>query len=96
MWVRYRRAPNRIPDAHRRTGRRDHDITQFVTVPEEQSKPKEFPLRKEIVIVVLNLVLLSGVIALLSACNTTVGVGQDVSATGRAVTNSAEKVKSGL
>ncbi len=32
----------------------------------------------------------------LSACNTTAGVGQDVSAAGRAVTNSAEKVKSGM
>jgi predicted small secreted protein len=32
----------------------------------------------------------------LAACNTTAGVGQDVSATGKAVTNTAEKVKSGL
>ena len=32
----------------------------------------------------------------LTGCNTTAGVGQDVSATGRAVTNSAEKVKQGL
>ncbi len=32
----------------------------------------------------------------LSACNTTAGAGQDVSAAGRAVTNSADKVKSGL
>jgi entericidin B len=32
----------------------------------------------------------------LAACNTTAGVGQDVSATGHAVTNSAEKVKQGL
>jgi entericidin B len=32
----------------------------------------------------------------LSACNTTAGLGQDVSATGKAVTNSAEKVKQGL
>lgn len=32
----------------------------------------------------------------LSACNTTAGAGEDVSATGRAVTNSAEKVKRGL
>jgi predicted small secreted protein len=28
---------------------------------------------------------------LLSACHTTVGVGQDVSATGRVLTNSAQK-----
>jgi predicted small secreted protein len=44
----------------------------------------------------LNVMRLSGVTALLSACNTTAGVGQDVSAAGHAVTNSAEKVKSGL
>ena len=51
---------------------------------------------KNIAIVLLNLVLLSGAVALLSACNTTAGVGQDVSATGHAVTNAAEKAKSGL
>lgn len=44
----------------------------------------------------LNLVLLSGMSAVLSACNTTAGAGEDVSAAGHAVTNSAEKVKSGL
>lgn len=32
----------------------------------------------------------------LSACNTTAGAGQDVSATGRAITRSADQVKSGL
>ncbi|MBC7801283.1 MAG: entericidin A/B family lipoprotein [Gemmatimonadaceae bacterium] len=32
----------------------------------------------------------------LSACNTTAGVGEDVSATGRAVTRGAEEVKRGL
>ncbi len=32
----------------------------------------------------------------LSACNTTAGAGQDVSAAGRAVTTGAEKVKNGL
>jgi predicted small secreted protein len=40
--------------------------------------------------------LLLGTITLLGACNTTAGVGQDVSAAGRAVSNSAEKVKQGL
>jgi predicted small secreted protein len=53
-------------------------------------------MHKGLVIIVLNLVLLSGATALLSACNTTAGVGQDVSAAGHAVTNSAEKVKSGM
>ena len=32
----------------------------------------------------------------LSACNTTAGAGQDLSSAGRAVTNSADKVKNGL
>jgi len=45
---------------------------------------------------VVTLLLLSGAAVSLSACNTTAGVGKDVSATGNAVTNSAEKVKSGL
>ena len=51
---------------------------------------------QNLVIVFLNVMLLSGATALLSACNTTAGAGQDVSAAGHAVTNSAEKVKSGL
>jgi predicted small secreted protein len=41
-------------------------------------------------------VMLVGALTLLGACNTTAGVGQDVSAAGRAVTNSADKVKQGL
>jgi len=51
---------------------------------------------QNLVIVFLNVMLLSGATALLSVCNTTAGAGQDVSAAGHAVTNSAEKVKSGL
>jgi predicted small secreted protein len=42
------------------------------------------------------IVLLSGAAVALSACNTTAGAGQDVSATGHAVTNTAEKVKQAL
>ena len=41
-------------------------------------------------------VLLAGASVALSACNTTAGAGKDVSATGNAVTNGANKVKSGL
>ncbi len=41
-------------------------------------------------------ILLSGAAMGLSACNTTAGVGQDVSATGRALTNSADSAKQGL
>lgn len=33
---------------------------------------------------------------MLAACNTAAGVGQDVSATGRAVTRGADDVKNGL
>jgi predicted small secreted protein len=40
--------------------------------------------------------LLAGAAITVGGCNTTAGVGQDVSATGHAVTNSAEKVKQGL
>ncbi len=39
---------------------------------------------------------LSAVAPMLSACNTTAGAGQDLSSAGKAVTNSADKVKSGL
>lgn len=41
-------------------------------------------------------VLLSVAVPLLAACNTTAGAGQDLSATGRAVTRGANDVKSGL
>jgi len=53
-------------------------------------------MHRSLAIVLLNLVVLSGAATLLSACNTTAGVGQDVSAAGHAVTNSAEKAKSGM
>lgn len=39
---------------------------------------------------------LASLAPVLSACNTTAGAGQDLGAAGRAVTNSADKVKSGL
>jgi predicted small secreted protein len=53
-------------------------------------------LRRRAATAFLTLFVLASAATALSACNTTAGVGQDVSATGRAVTNSAEKVKSGL
>jgi len=46
--------------------------------------------------IMLALLLLSGASALLSACNTTAGAGEDVSATGHAVTTTADKLKQGL
>jgi entericidin B len=43
--------------------------------------------------ITLALLLLIVALPLLGACNTTAGAGQDLSATGHAVTNSAEKLK---
>ena len=42
------------------------------------------------------LVLLSAAAPLLAACNTTAGAGQDVSATGAAISRGANDVKKGL
>jgi predicted small secreted protein len=53
-------------------------------------------MRRSIASILFGLVLLIGAAVLLNACNTTAGAGQDVSAVGNAVTNSAEKVKSGI
>jgi predicted small secreted protein len=53
-------------------------------------------MRQYAVGMLLTVFVLAGAATLLGGCNTTAGVGQDVSATGRAVTNSAEKVKQGL
>jgi predicted small secreted protein len=39
---------------------------------------------------------LASLAPVLAACNTTAGAGQDVSAAGHAVTNTADRVKSGL
>ena len=41
-------------------------------------------------------ILLAALAPLLVACNTAAGVGEDVSATGRAVTRGADTVKKGL
>jgi predicted small secreted protein len=53
-------------------------------------------MRKGLAILFLNLMLLSAASVLLGACNTTAGMGQDMSAAGHAVTNSADKAKSGM
>ena len=44
----------------------------------------------------LSVFVLAFAVVVLSACNTTAGVGEDVSAAGRAVTKGADKVKQGL
>jgi entericidin B len=53
-------------------------------------------VRMDITSTMLTVIVLAWSAIGLTACNTTAGVGQDVSATGHAVTNSAEKVKQGL
>ena len=50
-------------------------------------------MRRSFAIVLLGLLVLSGATALLSACNTTAGVGQDISATGNALTRGGEQSK---
>jgi predicted small secreted protein len=42
--------------------------------------------------IVLTLFLLLGAMPLLGACHTTAGAGEDISATGHAVTNGAQKL----
>jgi predicted small secreted protein len=56
---------------------------------------EEREMRKAFASGLLALVLLSGAAMMLGACNTTAGFGEDVSAAGSAVTNSAEKTKNG-
>jgi entericidin B len=50
-------------------------------------------MRKRLIVVLLSLLVPSGATALLSACNTTAGVGEDISATGNAITSGAEQSK---
>jgi predicted small secreted protein len=53
-------------------------------------------MRRGLLSALLSMSVLAGTVVVLGGCNTTAGLGQDVSATGKAVTNSAEKVKQGL
>lgn len=52
--------------------------------------------RARIAASMLSVFVLACAVFSLSACNTTAGVGQDISATGHALTNSADKVKQGM
>jgi entericidin B len=47
-------------------------------------------MRNRIATILISLLMLSGSMALLSACNTTAGAGKDISATGRVITDTAE------
>jgi predicted small secreted protein len=53
-------------------------------------------LRERIAKVALAAFLVAGALTTLAGCNTTAGVGQDLSAGGRAISNSADKVKQGM
>ena len=50
-------------------------------------------MRKNVAMFFLSLFVLSGAATVLSACNTTEGAGRDVSAAGRAVSNTSERLK---
>ena len=52
--------------------------------------------KKPVLRALLVALVVSAVAPMLSACNTTAGAGQDLSAAGRAVTRSATDVKQGL
>jgi entericidin B len=50
-------------------------------------------LKRSFAATMATMMLLAGAAVALSACNTTAGAGKDVSATGKAVTNTADDVK---
>ena len=50
-------------------------------------------MRKNLAIALVSILMLAGAASLLSACNTTSGAGKDISATGRAITRSADENK---
>jgi len=50
-------------------------------------------MMKKMAMAMLTMLLLTGTASLVSACNTTAGVGRDLSAAGRAINNSAEENK---
>jgi predicted small secreted protein len=53
-------------------------------------------IRPSLLGALLSMSVLAASATILGGCNTTAGLGQDVSATGKAVTNTADKVKQGL
>jgi predicted small secreted protein len=53
-------------------------------------------VRRGLFSALLSVCVLGGSMIALGGCNTTAGLGEDVSATGKAVTKGADKVKQGL
>lgn len=50
-------------------------------------------MRKSLAAAILSLLVIAGAGSLLTACNTTAGAGEDMSAAGHALTDSADKNK---
>jgi predicted small secreted protein len=48
-------------------------------------------MRKKLATILISIFVLAGAASLLSACNTTSGAGKDISATGHAITRSADE-----
>jgi predicted small secreted protein len=69
--------------------------TALVTILEGLMKKMSTSFSRAVHIAFAMAVLAGGLVTL-GACNTTAGVGEDVSATGHAVTDTAEKAKQGL
>jgi predicted small secreted protein len=56
-------------------------------------RTKEPSMRRQLMVILFSLLVLSGAAPLLSACNTTAGAGEDISSAGHAITGSAERNK---
>jgi predicted small secreted protein len=96
------KAPDRIaPGAFRAplltaTGRGEIGPIAFGTraaasVPDSPASTEGISIMRKNLTIALSLLALVGVAPLLGACHTTAGIGEDVSATGHAVTHSADK-----
>jgi entericidin B len=53
-------------------------------------------VRRRSAVALVTALVLAGAVTMLSACNTVAGAGQDISATGHAVTGGAEKTKQAM
>jgi entericidin B len=58
--------------------------------------PVEGQMRKGLASALLAIFVLAGAVTVLGACNTTRGFGEDMSAAGHALSNSAEKTKDSM
>jgi predicted small secreted protein len=68
-------------------------LKELQAMPWQFDAAKERTMRKRLAITSLTLLVLVGSAALLGACNTTAGVGEDMAAAGKAIEKSADKNK---